>query len=273
MTVILQQYATEFVASYIETWNQHDASGLASHLTEHGIYCDVPLQTQTNREQLIANLDEFFIDDPYYYHLFGEVLTGETTIAFQYRVTARNGELENEWFGAEFITMQGDAAGNITDFYQQADFVGAASQTHVEVMVKRYAKSGLDASHIRLLAQQLKQFMDESKPYLDGNLTLPQLAEALDCSVNHLSQVINSEIGLGFFDFINGYRVRDAIELLSSTVTPEQAVLNIALAAGFNSTSTFYAAFKKHTGQTPTRYRKAHPMDEGSKSGRPRPGH
>jgi AraC-like DNA-binding protein len=241
-----QQHATEFVDSYFDAWNQHDANGVAGHLSEHGIYCDISWQEQHNRQQFRAILDEFFANDSQHYHLIGEVLTGESTIAFQYRVSVPHCATEHDWFGAEFITMQGDVAGNISDFYPKAN------------TILRYAKSGLDPSQLDVLSRQLELLMDRDRPYLSGNLTLPQLAAKLGCSVNHLSQVINSEFRLSFFDFINGYRVRNAIELLHSSAMAEEAVLNIALAAGFNSTSTFYAAFKKHTGQTPAQCRKAH---------------
>ena len=103
---------------------------------------------------------------------------------------------------------------------------------------------------------RLSTLMSDEHCYLEPNLTLPQLAERLDCSVNHLSQVINAGFGMSFYDYINGYRVRRAEQLLGAADAESQAILDVALAVGFNSSSTFYSAFKKVTGVTPAQYRK-----------------
>jgi AraC-like DNA-binding protein len=49
--------------------------------------------------------------------------------------------------------------------------------------------------------------------------------------------------------------VEAAIKLMQSDISSREAILDIALEVGFNSTSTFYNAFRKVTGQTPGAYR------------------
>jgi AraC-like DNA-binding protein len=245
----------DFVESYFDAWNQHDAKGVADHLAENGIYCDVPVQEQHSRQQLTAMLNASFAEDLQQYQLVGDVLTGENTIAFEYRVSVLG---EEGWLGAEFITMLGDTAGNISDYYQLSDLARTTESSPAIRSVQRYAKSGLSPWHFRQLGRQLGALMSApSNLYLQADLTLPQLAEHLDCSVNHLSQVINAGFGKSFFDFLNGFRIREATRLLTATSAADAAILNVALAVGFNSTSTFYSAFKKVTGQTPAQFRKA----------------
>jgi AraC-like DNA-binding protein len=94
--------------------------------------------------------------------------------------------------------------------------------------------------------------------YLKPDLTLPVLAEEVGCSVNHLSQVINSGFEMSFFDYVNNYRVRHAKELLLKMDGKKGAILNIAFTVGFNSNSAFYAAFKKHVGMAPAMFRRSH---------------
>jgi AraC-like DNA-binding protein len=60
---------------------------------------------------------------------------------------------------------------------------------------------------------------------------------------------------MNFFDFINQYRVEEAKKLLADVET-KRSILDIALMVGFNSTSTFYTAFKKFTGDSPVKFRK-----------------
>ncbi len=105
--------------------------------------------------------------------------------------------------------------------------------------------------------QRLETIMQSQQAYLRPDLTLPRLAETVNCSVNHLSQVINSGFDMSFFDYLNQYRIAHARKLLARIDSQGNAILNIAFTVGFNSNSAFYAAFKKCVGQTPAQYRRA----------------
>ena len=102
---------------------------------------------------------------------------------------------------------------------------------------------------------RLSEAMDRERVYLESHLSLPQLAGMLGCSVNHLSQAINEGHHVSFFDFVNRYRVQEATRILASGANESISILDVALQVGFNSTSTFYAAFKKATGRTPAHFR------------------
>ncbi|MEL7447764.1 MAG: AraC family transcriptional regulator, partial [Pseudomonadota bacterium] len=103
---------------------------------------------------------------------------------------------------------------------------------------------------------RLERAMVQDQAYLRHELTLPLLAEAIGCSVNHLSQVINAGFGMSFFEYLSSFRVQHAKVLLADADSRSNAVLNIAFTVGFNSNSAFYAAFKKCVGQTPAQYRR-----------------
>jgi AraC-like DNA-binding protein len=253
-------HAAEFVSSYIDAWNRQDAQAIADHLAENGTYLDIPLHQNMPREQLVAYLDEQFELETNRYELTGEVLTGENTIAFQYKVYPRQSGSEQEaiWFGAEFITLSNGAAIEIADYYEQRNEQPSGSPIANAAgarRVQRYAKSGLGTGQMEAVKSQLNELMEKDKIYLRPDLTLPELAEVLGCTVNHLSQAINAGFGVSFFDYINAQRVQDAMRLLSQESSAAGTVLDVALQVGFNSTSTFYVAFKKVTGKTPAQYR------------------
>jgi AraC-like DNA-binding protein len=259
--------ASEFVARYIDAWNRQDAEAVASHLSESGVYLDIVQSSQMTRDQLVEHLEEVFALEPYRYELVGEVCAGASTIAFQYRAQPREqqgssaaGAAIDTWLGAEFITLGAGRASEIADYYEQRG--QASPQSPLADMagpgrVLRYAKSGLSAAQLDSLKQQLETLMAERSVYLRPDLTLPELAKQLDCSVNHLSQVINAGCGMSFFDYVNRHRIDAAVDLLSNDVDESLTVLDVALEVGFNSTSTFYAAFKKVTGKTPAQFRRA----------------
>jgi len=255
--------AADFVASYFEAWNQRDAVAVANHLAENGTYLDIPIHQEMTRDELIAHLEDVFAAETHRYELVGEVCSGANTLSFQYKAIPDHLEGEEaeaaSWFGAEFMALQSGSALIITDYY---DPVGETapnspvSATASGADVQRYAKSGLGADQFESLKAQLDEMMATQRLHLRPELTLPELAEVMNCSVNHLSQVINAGFGVSFFDYLNKHRVRDAMDLLADSADSERTVLNIALEVGFNSTSTFYVAFKKVTGQTPAQYRR-----------------
>jgi len=124
---------------------------------------------------------------------------------------------------------------------------------------KKYKKSTLTPEKARKLLEKLKNSMETEKPYLDSTITLPVLAKKLCSSTHHLSQVINENFHQNFYEFINGYRVEEAKDLIAQPQNKHVNLASLGLDAGFNSISSFNAAFKKHTGMTPSQYRDSLP--------------
>ncbi len=103
---------------------------------------------------------------------------------------------------------------------------------------------------------KLKKFMTEEKPFLDPSLTIQDIAKEMNVPVRDLSVLINHQLGQHFYDFVNIYRIEYAKEILKDPTKNKVTILEILYEAGFNSKSSFNTAFKKHTGNTPTEYRK-----------------
>ncbi|MDE0367570.1 MAG: helix-turn-helix domain-containing protein [Gammaproteobacteria bacterium] len=252
----------KFVQSYFDAWNHRDPEAVAHHLAADGTYLDVPDNEQVSRDELIVDLHQFFADYRHRYELLGDILEGRNTIAFQYRMYppgAAQQAAEGCIYGAEFMTLRGDSARTITDYYEipgaakVSRFAGLASRRSPDA---KYAKSGLTKEQLATYKSRLERVMNAERVYLRPNLTLPELAKAVGCSVNHLSQVINAGFGMSFFDYVNRYRVDHAKALLSELDGNGDSVLNIAFSVGFNSNSAFYTAFKKRVGQAPAQYRR-----------------
>lgn len=128
----------------------------------------------------------------------------------------------------------------------------------------RYERSGLRDTEAALLKDALLHIMENDRPYKNCDLTLPELSEKLDTTPHKLSEVLNSQLGQNFYDFVNGYRVREVQQRLADGKSQALTLLSLALDAGFASKSTFNSVFKKLTGQTPSDYRRSLESKQGS---------
>ena len=99
--------------------------------------------------------------------------------------------------------------------------------------------------------EKINALMESEKIYQDPELSLPQLAARLQVSVPALSRAINKGSGRNFNDFINGYRVRAVMALLTAGAHKKSTILGLAYDCGFNSKTTFNRAFKKQAGISP----------------------
>ncbi len=127
-------------------------------------------------------------------------------------------------------------------------------------LVRNIAQSDIDSKNNLekvSIIKKLKAHMADRKPYLDDGLTLHQLAIQLNMDDHDLSVLINRVLNQHFFNFVNGYRIKHAMELLRDPDKKELTILEILYTVGFNSKSSFNTAFKKHVSQTPTEYRKS----------------
>ena len=124
----------------------------------------------------------------------------------------------------------------------------------------RYERSGLTDPEAEQLKAALTSVMEKDRPWRDSDLTLADLADTLSTTPHKLSEVLNSQLGQTFYDFVNGYRVREVQRRIAAGEAERLTLLALALDAGFASKSTFNMVFKKHTKQTPTHYRQAHSL-------------
>jgi AraC-like DNA-binding protein len=118
-------------------------------------------------------------------------------------------------------------------------------------------RSGLSDAEAAALKGKLVALMTSEHPYRDPELTLPDLATRLSTTPHKLSEVLNGEVGQSFYEFVNSHRVDDVRRRIAEGKSNHLKMLALAMDAGFSSKSTFNEVFKKHTGQTPSMYRKA----------------
>ena len=160
------------------------------------------------------------------------------------------------WFS--YTALINPVAFSVVKGYARDDAETELVLPHLKVLrpPKKYANSALAHEDALVLKTSLEQLMTEKKVYLQPELTINRLAEALHCSRHHLSQVLNDNIGCSFYDYINKLRVGEARLLLADPRFSHHKIASIGYDAGFNSLSTFNDVFKKLTGKTPSEFRK-----------------
>lgn len=119
----------------------------------------------------------------------------------------------------------------------------------------RYEKSGLKEDIAKKYMKLLLSYMVNENPYLDGDLTIHDVSKSLNIPRHHLTQVINENMKMNFYYFINEYRVEEAKNRLTDPKFKNFTILSIAYDSGFNSKSSFNGVFKKFTGYTPSSFR------------------
>lgn len=106
----------------------------------------------------------------------------------------------------------------------------------------------------QLVLKGVMQHLENEKPYLESQLKLADLAQALDLPAHELSRIINTGTGQSFFDLINTWRIRAFIEAYEAATEQERSILQLAYQSGFNSKSAFNRAFQKSKGVSPSEY-------------------
>lgn len=113
----------------------------------------------------------------------------------------------------------------------------------------------LSADVARDLQWQLDDLMQRAKPHLEEDMSLAKLAALLDLTAHQLSELLNVHMGSSFYEHLNAWRHREAVDLLTRADL-ELTVADIAYRAGFNNRNSFYKVFKDQTGMTPAQYRR-----------------
>ncbi len=118
---------------------------------------------------------------------------------------------------------------------------------HISVMSNRIVvhRENSESPVIR----RAKEFIVENQA---EDLSLGQVAKAVNTSVFHFCKMFKKATGLNFTEYVSRVRVEKARNLL---LNPNLRISEIAYEVGFQSLTHFNRVFKKITGQSPTDYR------------------
>lgn len=109
----------------------------------------------------------------------------------------------------------------------------------------------------KLIAKQNQQNIAEIMSYIQmhfkEDLSVKVLAGLFNYSESYFSKLFKKHVGMNVSDYVSSIRIDHAHNLLLSS---DWRILDIALDSGFNNPRTFYSAFEKIYGQSPSDYRK-----------------
>jgi AraC-like DNA-binding protein len=109
-----------------------------------------------------------------------------------------------------------------------------------------------------LLIKEIYNLMTEEKLYREPDLSVEILSQRLNAKRHYVSAAINHCTNKSFNVFINDYRIKEAIQLLSQKDgrRDKLTVDDVAFSVGFNDRYIFHRVFKSITGLTPAAFRK-----------------
>lgn len=106
----------------------------------------------------------------------------------------------------------------------------------------------------RDLGNRIQRMFDEDRIYIDPTLNVTKLSQLLKVPPYVVSRTVNGSFGKTFSELLTGYRLKHAEELLVSA-GDKYTVEGIAFESGFNTTTSFYTAFRKQHDMTPAQFR------------------
>ncbi|WP_299109230.1 helix-turn-helix domain-containing protein [uncultured Tenacibaculum sp.] len=129
------------------------------------------------------------------------------------------------------------------------------TKSKVTYPIKSYAVSETQLEKHRDQFEIIDNYIRKNNKFLESKYTLQNLSFDTDLSSSTLSVIINNVAGKTFTDYLNEMRIEQAKSLLLAPEFSNYTITSIGLESGFNSKSTFYTVFKKHTGITPFEFK------------------
>lgn len=103
--------------------------------------------------------------------------------------------------------------------------------------------------------ERLEECMTKEKAFLNPHLTLSELARRVGTNRTYLSNYLNNELKVSFFDYVNAYRLEHLHNLL---LTTNYTLEVLAECSGFRSLSTLRRRFALRYGCPIFIYRRDH---------------
>lgn len=252
---ILQETLCRTVQKLAQT-QQHRISlyHTLSNLTEHPIQSRSYLPMQINHafEKLMLN-QEYMLCFDYLDNLFSEVSasSGITPTVLRNHVVELAVYILNvlRSYNINVVEILGDDSAIYDKIihFENTDELYAWIKDFLTTSVET-----LESKNMRFSPCIARTIAYIEKNFSQG-ISLKTMAYDLNINAAYLGQLFKAETGQLFSAYLNQIRIENAKRLLLNTPL---ALNDISQQCGYTNISYFYNIFKKHTGQTPSQYRK-----------------
>ena len=133
-------------------------------------------------------------------------------------------------------------------------FLDSVEQAIAVALVKGYAVRQPSARIYRggLTSARLRRIKELVRANIDDDLTLENMAQAVELSTAHFGQMFRKSTGQSPHQYVLRRRAERAKEMLGSA---EARVLDVAVTCGFKTQQHFARVFRRMYGVSPTEYR------------------
>ena len=118
--------------------------------------------------------------------------------------------------------------------------------SHVEVS----NDGSKDDEQYKDIYERVVAYFEESKPFLNGDLTINDVVKVVFTNKLYISRAISQYTGRNFCQFVNYYRVTYSVQLFRKN--PDLKIVELANASGFNSVGSFNMAFRLYMNENPS---------------------
>jgi len=102
--------------------------------------------------------------------------------------------------------------------------------------------------------KEIERLMTEDKIYTNSSLSTELIAQRIGMKPYQVSRLINHFTKKSFTSFVNEYRIKEGIRILS-LASGSVSLKRLSFDIGFNNRISFYTAFKKITGLSPSDFK------------------
>lgn len=93
--------------------------------------------------------------------------------------------------------------------------------------------------------ERFEEYIHTEKPYLNPNLKIADLVQALGINRTYISSFVNSEFGVNFSAYINQCRMQEYQRLLADPANAHKSKIELSEMAGFSSYRSFQRVVEK----------------------------
>lgn len=105
------------------------------------------------------------------------------------------------------------------------------------------------------LEQKLKNTFVTEQLFLNTDLTLGKLAEAIGTTDKKISILLNQHLQISFYEYVNGFRIEAFKQALKNNTYKDYTIEAISKECGFKSKASFYRVFKSKMKMSPSEYK------------------